>query len=78
MNEILTTMLRLMHKQSALIFEATAEVAALRKVVSGLGPEVEKSITKQIVIERARISKSAAGMDVLTSALRTPVSEVRN
>lgn len=77
-DEILTTMLQLMHKQSALLFEAVAEVAAVRKVLAGLSPEAEKAIADQIVIERARIAESVRGIEVLTSALGATLSANRN
>lgn len=74
--EAIINMLNLLGQTSGFVSELSADIAALKTVVSAFGPDAKKLLDEQLVLERNRIQPHVEKQKMLLEALRVGISQM--
>jgi hypothetical protein len=75
-NEALINMLELLGKQVIFVGELSADLHALRTVVSSLDPRIQKALEEQIGVERTKIQEYLENQRIVLAALRQLIASL--
>ena len=78
MKDALTNMLKVLIQNGVFLGQISADVSALKAVVSALGPEVRAALDEQIEAQRRTIQPIVEQQTMLLEALRLGVSQIPN
>ena len=78
MKDALQNILKNLMQNSIFLGQISADVSALKTVVSALGPDVQSALEKQIDVERRIVQPIVEQQQMLLEALRQGVSQISN
>jgi hypothetical protein len=78
MKDILINMLTTLDSQIVFVAQVSADVCALKSVVSALGPACQKALEEQTAVERRKFQKVVESQQKLLEALKQRISRIPN
>ena len=78
MKEALKSILKLLRSNGDFLMQVSADVSALKIVVSSLGPEVQNALAKHIETERHTLAQQTAEYRKLLESLKATVYQIPN
>jgi hypothetical protein len=76
--EALRNLLSAFMQNSTFLAQVSADVSALKTVVSALGPEAKKALEEQIAIERDKTQQHVADIQMLLESLRSSFPKMQS
>jgi predicted transcriptional regulator len=78
LKDALTNILTLCIQNSTFLAQVSADVSALKTVISALGPEARAALEEQLTVERDRIQKRLQELQIFGELLRSKISNMVN